>query len=220
MYKRQRQTVDYLRALLLIQMGGNDTLIDLPAEMLRDMAQQARRFEPASLLRAIRLFNQAAVDLRGNLQGVPQLALELAVVEAALDGADKPLAANISEQAASAATPVRAIPASAAAPVLTRTAGESQVVEAAGRPIVIERPAATTSMPPTSVGPTPSPSASDAQASEVDKLGLLRQNWARVKELLQDRRRMLLGILTGGVRFLAIEQSEVIIGYDLSLIHI
>lgn len=25
---------------------------------------------------------------------------------------------------------------------------------------------------------------------------------------------MLLGILTGGVRFLAIEQSEVIIGYD------
>jgi DNA polymerase-3 subunit gamma/tau len=209
-----RQTVDYLRALLLIQMGGNDTLIDLPAEMLRDMAQQARRFEPASLLRAIRLFNQAAVDLRGNLQGVPQLALELAVVEAALDGADKPLAANISEQAASAATPVRAIPASAAAPVLTRTAGESQVVEAAGRPIVIERPAATTSMPPTSVGPTPSPSASDAQASEVDKLGLLRQNWARVKELLQDRRRMLLGILTGGVRFLAIEQSEVIIGYD------
>ncbi len=209
-----RQTVDYLRALLLIQMGGNDTLIDLPAEMLRDMAQQARRFEPASLLRAIRLFNQAAVDLRGNLQGVPQLALELAVVEAALDGADKPLAANISEQAASAATPTRAIPASAAAPVLTRTAGESQAVEAAGRPIVIERPAATTSMPPTSVGPTPSPSASAAHEGEVDKLGLLRQNWARVKELLQDRRRMLLGILTGGVRFLAIEQSEVIIGYD------
>lgn len=54
--------------------------------MVRDMSQQAQRFEPAPLLRAIRLFNQAAVDLRGNLQGVPQLALELAVVEAALDG--------------------------------------------------------------------------------------------------------------------------------------
>lgn len=213
-----RQTVDYLRALLLIHMGGNDALIDLPAEMLRDMAQQARRFEPASLLRAIRLFNQAAVDLRGNLQGVPQLALELAVVEAALDGVDKPLAANISDQAASAATPARASSASAAAPMLTRAAQESQVVEAAGRPIANEKPTAASSMPPTSVGPavglTPSPSAPVAHEVEVDKLGLLRQNWARVKQLLQDRRRMLLGILTGGVRFLAIEQSEVIIGYD------
>jgi len=83
---------------------------------------------------------------------------------------------------------------------------------------VMERPAAMPSTPPTSagpaVGPTQSPSAPATHEGEVDKLGLLRQNWARVRELLQDRRRMLLGILTGGVRFLAIEQSEVIIGYD------
>jgi DNA polymerase-3 subunit gamma/tau len=209
-----RQTVDYLRALLLIQMGGNDTLIDLPAEMLRDMAQQARRFEPASLVRTIRLFNQAVVDLRGNLQGVPQLALELAVVEAALDGADKPVTASISDHTASAATPARAMAAAAEASDVARPARDSQVVEAAGRPIANERPA-----PPTSAGPAvgpiiQSPSAPITQEGEVDKLGLLRQNWARVKQLLQDRRRMLLGILTGGVRFLAIEQSEVIIGYD------
>lgn len=207
-----RQTVDYLRALLLIQMGGNDTLIDLPMEMVRDMSQQAQRFEPAPLLRAIRLFNQAAVDLRGNLQGVPQLALELAVVEAALDGADRPPTANLSGQSASAAAPPRAMAAEASD--VARPARDSQVVEAAGRPIASERPA-----PPTSAGPAvgpliQTPSAPTTHEGEVDKLVLLRQNWARVKQLLQDRRRMLLGILTGGVRFLAIEQSEVIIGYD------
>jgi hypothetical protein len=61
--------------------------------------------------------------------------------------------------------------------------------------------------------PTQAPPAPE-DAADVDQLTVLRQNWARVKELLQNRRRTLLGILTGGVRFLAVEQSQVIIGFD------
>lgn len=212
-----RQTVDYLRTLLLVQMGGSDTLIDLPEETIRDMAQQARRFDAAGLLRAIRLFNQAAVDLRGNLQGVPQLALELAVVEAALDGADRAPALPAAAQAAPAFTPARpavaTVDAPPAAPNLPAPAGstaESQRAAAANRPGGSDKTAG--SAPPAAA--LDAPPAPASSAGSVDKLSLLRQNWSRVKELLQDRRRMLLGILTGGVRFLAIEQSEVIIGYD------
>lgn len=205
-----RQTVDYLRTLLLVQMGGSDTLIDLPEETIRDMAQQARRFDAASLLRAIRLFNQAAVDLRGNLQGVPQLALELAVVEAALDGADKAPA-----QPAPALTPTRPAVAAAPAPAPNLPAAARPTIESQRAAVVnppgVSDKTAESAPPAAALDAAPAPAAS---AASVDKLSLLRQNWSRVKELLQDRRRMLLGILTGGVRFLAIEQSEVIIGYD------
>lgn len=62
-----------------------------------------------------------------------------------------------------------------------RPARDSQVVEAAGRPIASERPAPLTSAGP-AVGPLiQSPSAPTTHEGEVDKLVLLRQNWARVK---------------------------------------
>ena len=215
-----RQTVDYLRALLLIQLGGNETLIDLPAETIRDMAQQARRFDPAALLRAIRLFSQAVVDLRGNLQGVPQLALELAVVDAALDGAGQAPSVVSERQAAPVTGLARSAP--AVAPVAdkpTDALAESQPVSVPGQPTVAEKPAPLTpaSAPAAGVAMAPTPTQAPPapeDAADVDQLTVLRQNWARVKELLQNRRRTLLGILTGGVRFLAVEQSQVIIGFD------
>jgi hypothetical protein len=47
-----------------------------------------------------------------------------------------------------------------------------------------------------------------------DPLERLRQAWPQVRELLQSRRRMILGVLTGGVRFLAVDGYQVVIGYD------
>ncbi len=216
-----RQTVDYLRALLLVQLGGSESLIDLPSETIREMAQQARQFEPAALLRAIRLFNQAVVDLRGNLQGVPQLALELAVVDAALDGAAQAQTAGSERPAAAVVGPVRG--AVVASPTMAKSAAAPAEGHATAAPVQTSAAAGAAPLPPAPGPAAPamaSPAAPAPRTPEMavagDKLTLLRQNWARVKELLQDRRRALLGILTGGVRFLAIEQSEVIIGYDAS----
>ncbi len=216
-----RQTVDYLRALLLVQLGGSESLIDLPSETIREMAQQARQFEPAALLRAIRLFNQAVVDLRGNLQGVPQLALELAVVDAALDGAAQAQTAGSERPAAAVVGPLRG--AAVASPTMAKSAAAPAEGHATAAPVQTSAAAGAAPLPPAPGPAAPamaSPAAPAPRTPEMavagDKLTLLRQNWARVKELLQDRRRALLGILTGGVRFLAIEQSEVIIGYDAS----
>ena len=83
------QVVDYVRAVLLVRVGG-DLSADLAAldvdERTRARVQDlARQFPVRDLLRAIKLFNQAQLELRSSDQS--QLALELAFVEAALSEA-------------------------------------------------------------------------------------------------------------------------------------
>jgi DNA polymerase-3 subunit gamma/tau len=74
-----RQIVEHLRGAMLIKLG-DPSLVDLPAEQRAAFNSQAERLELDQLTRAIRLFNQAALDLRGGWQ--PQLPLELALIEA------------------------------------------------------------------------------------------------------------------------------------------
>ncbi|MBI3760267.1 MAG: DNA polymerase III subunit gamma/tau [Chloroflexi bacterium] len=76
-----RQTVDYLRGLLLVRMG-NASLVDAAKDVREVMARQANLFEAGRLLKFIRAFNNAALDQRGGWQ--PQLPLELAFVECSL----------------------------------------------------------------------------------------------------------------------------------------
>jgi DNA polymerase-3 subunit gamma/tau len=73
-----RQVVDYLRALLLVQMG-NASQVDLAADTRAQAAKHAKAFSPADVLRMIKAFNIAASDLRGGWQ--PSLPLELALAE-------------------------------------------------------------------------------------------------------------------------------------------
>jgi DNA polymerase III subunit gamma/tau len=74
-----RQIVEQLRSLMLIKLG-DPALVDIPVEQRATYNAQAKRLELDRLTRAIKLFNQAAFDLRGGWQ--PQLPLELALVEA------------------------------------------------------------------------------------------------------------------------------------------
>jgi len=74
-----RQVVDYLRALLFVQMG-NESQVELPAEVRAQAKRHAKAFRSAEVLRMIRLFNAAAVDQRGSWQ--PALSLEVALAEA------------------------------------------------------------------------------------------------------------------------------------------
>jgi DNA polymerase-3 subunit gamma/tau len=74
-----RQVVDYLRALLFVQMG-NESQVELPADVRAQAKRHAKAFRSAEVLRMIRLFNAAAVDQRGSWQ--PALSLEVALAEA------------------------------------------------------------------------------------------------------------------------------------------
>jgi len=73
-----RQIVDYLRGLMLIQMG-NDDQVEVTKDVKKIMTTHAGAFSTQDVLRMMKAFNTAAVDTRGGWQ--PSLSLELAVAE-------------------------------------------------------------------------------------------------------------------------------------------
>jgi DNA polymerase III subunit gamma/tau len=73
-----RQVVEYLRGLMLIQMG-NVNQVEATADVKKQMQSHARSFSTSDVLRMMKAFNSAATDLRGGWQ--PSLSLELALAE-------------------------------------------------------------------------------------------------------------------------------------------
>ncbi len=83
-----RQIVDYLRGLMLVQMGNADQ-VEVARDVKTQMQAHAQTFATSDVLRMMKIFNQAAIDLRGGWQ--PSLNLELALAEA-LDSPTPPKA--------------------------------------------------------------------------------------------------------------------------------
>ena len=73
-----RQIVEYLRGLMLIQMGNADQ-VEATADVKKQMHAHASGFSTNDVLRMMKTFNNAATDLRGGWQ--PSLNLELALAE-------------------------------------------------------------------------------------------------------------------------------------------
>jgi DNA polymerase III subunit gamma/tau len=73
-----RQIVEYLRGLMLIQMG-NAEQVEATREVKTQMEEHAKAFSTSDVLRMMKIFNNAATDLRGGWQ--PSLSLELALAE-------------------------------------------------------------------------------------------------------------------------------------------
>jgi DNA polymerase-3 subunit gamma/tau len=73
-----RQIVEYMRGLMLIQMG-NINQVEATADIKKQMQSHAKSFTTSDVLHMMKAFNSAAVDLRGGWQ--PSLSLELALAE-------------------------------------------------------------------------------------------------------------------------------------------
>lgn len=73
-----RQVVDYLRNLMLIQMGNGEQ-VEVPNDTRAQMVAHAKSLSTAEVLRMTRAFNAAATDPRGGWS--PSLGLELAFAE-------------------------------------------------------------------------------------------------------------------------------------------
>ncbi len=86
-----RQVVEYLRELLLIKVGDDSSLVRVTPEALQEMKGQAALLSIRELIKVVRLFNQAGLDLKASTQS--QLPLELAFVDAALDETEEEKAA-------------------------------------------------------------------------------------------------------------------------------
>jgi len=74
-----RQIIEYLRSVLMIQLGNGDQ-VEAPKEIRERMRVHADALSSARVIRLIRGFNAAAADTRAGWQ--PALPLELALVEA------------------------------------------------------------------------------------------------------------------------------------------
>jgi DNA polymerase III subunit gamma/tau len=85
-----REVVEYLRGLLLIHEGAGARLLQTTAEQAQKMESLAARIPIERLTQAIRLFNGAVTDLRRGFQSIPQLSLEMALVETLLDSTARP----------------------------------------------------------------------------------------------------------------------------------
>ncbi len=186
-----RQVLSYLRGVLLIKVGNGASLLDVDADTLAQMQEVAAEFPTDRLVQAIRLFSQAAAELRTSVQ--PQLPLELAFVEAAM-GAP----AEAMEE------PARPQPEPARKAVVTSESAPPQSAH---------EPPSAPEAPAKEVEPTPG---EGARGIGDDKLALLRKSWHLVRQELQAKSPAALGVLSSrrGVRFLAVEGQEVIIGYE------
>ncbi len=185
------QLLEYLRGLLLIQ-HGSAALLNVTPEALERMETQARRIPPAALVRAIKVFGDAAQAQRGGLQ--PQLPLELAVVEAVLDLSHAPAAAMPAaptiREASSPPVARPAAPAPVAAPPPSPAPAEEKLVEPAPEAppeVVAEMPAAAESEPQTeSVAEEAGPYLAELQGQWENIIGILHQQNRQLAALLKD----------------------------------
>ena len=116
-----RQVVEYLRGLMLMQMG-NTNQVEATADVKKQMQAHAKSFTTSDVLRMMKAFNNAAVDLRGGWQ--PSLSLELALAEVL----DAP-----TESISQIAAPVQAKP--KPVPVSQTESKPQAESEAAARPV-------------------------------------------------------------------------------------
>ncbi|MEK7353389.1 MAG: DNA polymerase III subunit gamma/tau, partial [Chloroflexota bacterium] len=199
-----RELVDYLRGLLLIKTGSDES-VDLAAEDIAELKTLAAKASLEQILRAVKLFGQ----LQPGFDNYPTLPLELALVDCALTPELEP----VSSQKPSA--PVSPSPQKVAAPAQAASRPQPQKVTA---------PVTAHSQPPKTVPrstpapvPEPVPAAATAQilegATEVERL---RLNWKLVIEQApQDTKKTsALAILrSGGVQPTAIENDTVILAF-------
>ncbi len=173
-----REIVEYLRALMLMQAGSGSAL-PLTVETQKEMNERAKRFSSEQLLRAIRLFNQAAFELRNSVN--PTLPLEMALVEATIEES----VANVGSSASSSTHPTAATPpkrGSSAKPKM-------------------ENP--TPSQPKT--GPAESSDKENGLKSEavaevpsnVSAINSLRENWNRVLAFVRPQNKIAEALLRG-----------------------
>jgi len=137
--------VEYLHELLLIRVGDGSSLTRVTPEVLQEMKGQAAQLSTRELVKMVRLFNQAGLDLKASAQS--QLPLELAFVEATLGEEEKaaPSAARSSSgtvsmtpaQASTAPAP-RSVPASGPARIAKEKAPVESRATSTGRNLTLD----------------------------------------------------------------------------------
>jgi DNA polymerase-3 subunit gamma/tau len=189
-----RQTVRYLRGLLLARAGVTDAL-DLPPEMAAEVKAEAGNHDRADVVRAIRAFGSA--DFRDDPQS--SLPLELALVEFASSVASD-------EPAAEPAPPAKPEP-QFSIPV----AEMEDVASTVTSPMVETQAAEPVSAPEAEPEPVPTPAAAPAPAATGAGPGddLLE----RVRQASRETDKQLSALLNGSCEIRSQEGDTIVLGF-------
>jgi DNA polymerase-3 subunit gamma/tau len=196
-----REVVEYMRGLLLVEQGVGTRLLNTTAEQAAEMEALSERISTQQLLKAIRLFNQAANDLKRELQAVPQLPLEMALIETILAQA-APVAA--------APRPRQGEPAPRGPSLSAPSAAKPEVRRVAEQPT----PAPTARVPgetetevqgkPTSEPPPPGGELGLAQVEEA---------WNQVLQEVRERNPATQAVLNTGCKPVEVNGEEIVVTF-------
>ncbi len=179
-----RQIVDYLRAVLLVQMG-NSSQVEAPSEVRARMKTHAEAFTSSQVLRMMKAFNAAATDLRGGWQ--PALSLELAFAE-------------VLEPAAANATPVQPSP------------PKQNSAPANKDTTLYQKQPAAASKPDSAPKATPAKSAASSQAGGVT-IEQVNQVWRQMIASIKQQKNNQLEALLNSTRSREVTDGVLVLGF-------
>jgi DNA polymerase-3 subunit gamma/tau len=198
-----RELVEYLRSLLLLKIGNGADLLraSVSDEALVRMQEQSTRVTPRFLLRATRLFNAAALEMKVGF--LPQLPLELAFVETVMDetGAETP-----------ALSPREHVHKEKAEPPLASVLKERAKSEARTAPhhgstsVALPEPAAATEEVPV---PSSAPPTSPTTARHVS-FDVVNENWQNILAHLRQTNKMVEALIRS-VNLVGVEGNSIIL---------
>ncbi len=209
------QLLGHFRDLLLVRSAPEDrAVLDADSERHGRLAAQAAKFSPGELSRILSLLVAAQTEMRWTTS--PRLTLELALVRAALPGAD-PSAAGLASriERLERLAGVEAATAPAAAPEVGAAAPAGQAPPSLRDDADHLEPSAVATSPPETEASTPSatdtqpepeavPVEADAEPEPVDAVGphapdtssldvaAIRRSWPQLLARMQELRRMVL----------------------------
>ena len=199
-----RQSVELLRAVLLIKSGAADTL-DLDAETLNEMGALARKVQLPKVMRCLKAMGE--INMR--LDATSSLPLELAVVEASLAEETQPSRPTV---------PARATPPPARADNRPPNYDRSPSTPQRRPPPPRQRSVASQPAPPPADTPTPdpSPSPSPAPVAQGDGSALSPAIWDQIVRSLrrQKGKRFFLGALLNDCRSPHLENGSLILPFS------
>jgi len=202
-----RQVVDYLRALLLVQMG-NVAQVDLAADTRAQAEKHAKAFSSSDVLRMIKAFNAAATDLRGGWQ--PSLPLELALAEVMEMPAATPSPPSIpAKKTSGEARPEKTVNKPEASPqsvAVSASAEQSRSVQSSGADRGIRREAE-------------KPAAQTAPVSgSTVTLGQVVKVWKQVCAAVKPQSSSLTALLNS-CKLLEVKDGVLMLGFASELLH-
>ena len=203
-----RQVVDYLRALLLIQMG-NAAQVDLAADTRKQAEKHASTLSGVDVLHMIKTFNAAASDLRGGWQ--PSLPLELALAETMeMPAREAGPAAGLQTTRPATKTPDRPVE----KPVSRPPDNKPGMLNQAAPTPAEKAPDRRVAQPDEK--PAQADKKSDGQAGSIS-LDQVLKAWKPIRALIKPQSQSLDGLLNS-CRLMEIKDSVLVIGFSSELL--